>query len=629
MSEVHGNPSPDDDDPLALANIAVQEAMEAEQERIEALNDNSLGGEEEVGTPTPQVGATATRSERTRAVPIHGDESEEIENRYFKVCGHDRTHIYVYQFKKKMITSRGESDWGEAALTAIAPLHWWELNFPKSDKGGLNKTLAVNWLQQLAFERGFFDPDMLRGRGAWIDDGRFVFHFGHKLWVDGAIMDLGHIDSAYLYEQGRRLRLPADKPLSGEEGKRLYQAFELFHWTRPASAILLAGWAALAPVSGALQWRPHVWITGGAGAGKTTILNLLHWLMNGVDVYAQGNSTEAGIRQTLRIDSRPVIFDESEQNNDKEVLRVQNVISLIRQSSTETGAKTLKGTQGGAAMDFNIRSMFGLGSIQVGMKHQADMERITVLALRSKREGKTDAELAQASENWKKISTGLAALHADPELPAKLLHRSLLLLPSTVQNILVFGQAAAEKFGSQRDGDQYGTLLAGAWSLVSTKVATLDEARNMIGRYDWSDYLEDSETEESDKALNTLLRRLVHIGSQDVSVYELIRRGAKLECDLDLVNQREAEAILLRHGIKLHWKGDRVEAVDVADGHDELKRLMKGSPYTDLRIHLQRIPSATMPRYTEGKSKGKRKKQRFYGNAEVFTRLPITDLVGN
>jgi hypothetical protein len=146
----------------------------------------------------------------------------------------------------------------------------------------------------------------------------------------------------------------------------IYEVASSFGWSKPSSAILLTGWVALAPICGALHWRPNIWITGGAGSGKSTVLNdFVNYLMNGYAIYAQGNSTEAGIRQTLKWDALPVLFDESEQNNEREAMRVQQIIALIRQSSTESAARTLKGTQGGAAMDFMIRSMFCLSSIQV------------------------------------------------------------------------------------------------------------------------------------------------------------------------------------------------------------------------------------------------------------------------
>jgi putative DNA primase/helicase len=541
-------------------------------------------------------------------------EEEEIDNPYFTVRGHDRTQIFIYQHEKKMITARGEADWSESALTAIAPLHWWELNFP-GDKG-LNRKLAVNWLQRMAFKRGYFDPNSLRGRGAWRDDGRFVFHFGHQLWVDGQMMDVTKIDSTYIYEQGRRLRLPAEEPLSTADGKKVFETFQGFAWTRPASAILMAGWCALAPVGGALRWRPHVWITGGAGSGKTTILNFTHWLLNGSNLYAQGNSTEAGIRQSLRTDSLGVIFDESEQNNEREALRMQNVLSLIRQSSTESDAKTFKGTQGGDSMHFIIRSMFCMGSIQVGLKQQADMERISILALKPKREAVGEEEKAAAA--WKRISASMTALRSDAELPAKMLRRTLTLLPIIVQNVEVFAQAAAETFGSQRDGDQYGALLAGAWSLVSTKLATIDEARAMIARYDWSEYLEGSDTEESDKALAALMGRLVRVKSQEVSLYELTQRAAGVDCEMKDISTKEADNVLRRHGLMIEWNGARhVEngTLLVAYKHGELDRLMEATPYAaDLKGQLLRIAGA-------GRTAGS---VRFLGTPSRAVKLPLT-----
>ena len=42
------------------------------------------------------------------------------------------------------------------------------------------------------------------------------------------------------------------------------------------------------------------------------------------------------------------------------------------------------------------------------------------------------------------------------------------------------------RFGTQRLGDQYGTLLAGAWCLTSSVVASETDALAMIDSYDWS-----------------------------------------------------------------------------------------------------------------------------------------------
>jgi hypothetical protein len=43
-------------------------------------------------------------------------------------------------------------------------------------------------------------------------------------------------------------------------------------------------------------------------------------------------------------------------------------------------------------------------------------------------------------------------------MPARLFKRSLDLLPLTLENIKVFVEAASRKFGSVREGDQYGNV---------------------------------------------------------------------------------------------------------------------------------------------------------------------------
>jgi len=104
-------------------------------------------------------------------------------------------------------------------------------------------------------------------------------------------------------------------------------------------------------------------------------------LLGEAKVFAQGNSTEAGLRQKLKADALPVLFDESEQNDEGEKRRMAPILALIRQSSTESVAQTYKGTVSGDSLNFHVRSMFCLASIQAGLEHKADQDRLTKLAL--------------------------------------------------------------------------------------------------------------------------------------------------------------------------------------------------------------------------------------------------------
>lgn len=506
---------------------------------------------------------------------------------WFRVLGYDHETYYFMSHESRQLVICTKGDFGDIGLLELAPLEWWETEF--TSKTGFDKKMAVNWLIRCCREHGIYDPRRVRGRGAWIDNGRIVYHHGEKLSVDGAYTPFDKITSRYVYELARPLPEPHEEMLSGDWGEWLLDLCGGFSWTMPGSAALLAGWIALAPVCGALRWRPHVWITGGAGSGKSTILNeFIHPLLGGVDIFVQGNSSEAGIRQTLGVDAIPVVFDETESNEESDARRIQAVLSLIRQASTESQAQTLKGTAGGDAMAFHVRSMFCLASIQVAIKHQADIERLSVLALRSKRDD------ADPVATWERIKARLAQLAREPEIAAKLFRRSLNLLPVTLKSIGVFSTAFSERFGSVRDGDQYGTMLAGAWSLISDRVATPEEAFEMIDRYDWEEHREKHDQDDSQRAMTYLLEQRIRLtGGIEATVNELIRNAAGKKCDDAQINIGviAADTILQRYGMRL--TSDNRQLL-LSNDSLALRDLMSNTPFAaDVRGVLLRMPEAT------------------------------------
>ena len=77
----------------------------------------------------------------------------------------------------------------------------------------------------------------------------------------------------------------------------------------------------------------------------------------------------------------------------------------------------------------------------------------------------------------------------------------------------VFSRAAARHFDSQRLGDQYGTLLAGAWSLLSDVAPTAVAAELCIASHDWESYRQSSEGPDEVCCLQTILLRPVGVES--------------------------------------------------------------------------------------------------------------------
>ena len=370
--------------------------------------------------------------------------------------------------------------------------------------------------------------------------------------------------------------------MTNKEGLDLIELASRFRWAKAGSAPLLMG-IALASLCGALKWRPHIWLTGNAGSGKSTIVEyFINGLLRGMTIYAQGNSTEPGLRQELEGDALPVLFDESEQNEERDVSRIQAVLSLMRQSSTESQARTFKGTMSGKSMHFHIRSMFRLSSIQVGVKHQADTERISVLTLKPAL--KDDAAAGQWSELKDLLHVKIAR---DETIHSRLFRRTLDLLPTTLKNIEVFTHVAAKVFKSQRAGDQYGTLLAGAYGLMSSKEATEEDAKYFLNAWDWSDHVEDSDKDEGMLALQGLLS--AHIRAPrglELSVYEVLSIAQMipvkgLDMDPDM-----ATALLARYGMRI---------IDnhllLSNSSNELRTLMAETSFkADWRGILLRVP---------------------------------------
>ncbi len=180
-------------------------------------------------------------------------------------------------------------------LMQLAPLQYWEMNFQGAK--GLSTTAAVNWLVNTSMAKGVFSDDHIRGRGAWCDGRETVIHAGDRLIINGQPVSLRAQSGKYVYEAGRRLPLSVENPLSTAEANKLMDIARLMNWEREISAYLLVGWCIIAPFCGALKWRPHIWLTGAAGTGKSWVFrNIVRKLMEGIAMPVQGETSEAGIR---------------------------------------------------------------------------------------------------------------------------------------------------------------------------------------------------------------------------------------------------------------------------------------------------------------------------------------------
>ena len=470
---------------------------------------------------------------------------------YFTCLGFDADGYYYQPRSTGQVVRLGGGSHTSTNLVRLAPLAYWETLYP-SKRDGVNWTWAAASLFEQQAEAGVYSPDRIRGRGAWWDQGRTVLHMGDRLIVDGKSQPITRaFQSPYLYQRSAALIGPGDtSPLTDAEALQICELAERFHWEVPASGLLLAGWVTLAPICGALRWRPHIWLTASAGSGKSAILDrYVSPLLGDMGLPVAGNTSEAGLRQTLRADALPVVFDEAESNEKADQTRMQSILALARVASSESHAHMLKGSPAGDVTRFTIRSMFMMSSIATALKQGADRSRFAQLTLRNP----TELPKAERTAHWEALDRDLDRFITG-DAPARLLARTMGLIPTIRASVAVFTRVAAERFDSQRLGDQYGTLLAGAWSLMSSQAVTAEEARALIDQNDWEPYSQTTEVPDEQRCIQHILQHQIRVEA-DHSVHtrtlgELVALSSGQETAWEL-SSNIAEATLGRYGLKV------------------------------------------------------------------------------
>ncbi len=288
-----------------------------------------------------------------------------------------------------------------APKTHLLSKYWPRWSEPKTKDGVVIKpSEIVGFKQDDASEAligacgaaGIFDPQgRVRGRGAHKGrGGALIVHFGDKVMVgrrriNGAAADVewfntGLIDM-YVYPAGEATQRPHHEPVDVKPVEQLLALIGTWPWRRPLVDQMLAlGWLAQTSIAGALDWRSHLFVTGGRGTGKSSFNGkdgLCDRLL-GRAVLRTGGATEAAVRQKLRNQTIPVIFDEFEPNAFN-AHKLAAVLELARVASSASDMH--KGSAGHQAADFTLNSCFQFSAILVPKMEPQDRSRFAVLEL--------------------------------------------------------------------------------------------------------------------------------------------------------------------------------------------------------------------------------------------------------
>lgn len=491
----------------------------------------------------------------------------------FQILGHNDGHVFIYPKGAKQVLTHKISMLGKGFFIAVCPdLSFWADKFPA--KNGVEWDNASAWVATAAYIVGVYDPNRLRGRGAWLDDGRPVLHLGDRLFADGIERDLYGFGSANIYVNSPAWSgVYVGKPASDREAIKLNEITTALSWSTNASGPILSGWLVFAMICGAFSWRPHIWITGPAGSGKTTVQrDIVNRFLGEMAVAFEGNTTESGIRQTLMNDARPVTFDEAEAADEKSGARIQSILSTVRTASTDSGGTTAKGSASHTAKNFKIRAAFCLSSINQSTIQLSDAQRFFSLVLK---------KTAPEPEKFKALLAKINEVITD-DFRAAILGRTLKLLPVIRKNQEAFSAAAIQLLGDQRMGDMIGPVMACNLSLLHDRTITVEQAGDIIKKYDWTDRLATEEAPDHARLLERVLSHQISFDSpnrprQSTTIGELIDVMVEPKNE-STIPQESALAALKMYGIKPEFV-EGIPGVWISNTAPNLKIILKGTTW--------------------------------------------------
>jgi len=469
---------------------------------------------------------------------------------------------------------------GDTAYYHLAKESFWTSFFDEPAKVG-GKDIVKMFkpkLMEACKIKGKFDPERVLSTGVWPDgNGGVVANMGNALYLPGSgFMDHSDYDSEKVYiSAAKSIDIVVDA-LGNADSVKLRYICESLSWRYKISGSLLAGWIYASILSGALRWRPHIFVTGGKGSGKTTVMrDIIKTILKGWSRNSDGGTTGAGFRRKLGNQARPVVSDEMETETKKQRDTADDVLTLARQSSS--GAEYAN-----AYVDITVHSCFCFGGINPNIKQGADKDRITELELiKDRGEGFRDRWKAKERE-IKETFSG--------DYGRRLARRAIDNAGAFLANLEVFEDELSVMLGDSRSAEQFAPMVAGLYGLHSTGLITADRAREWVREQDWDFFYQEEEGSDAEKMVSHLLTAMAEFTMGDktnrVAVSDLLR--------LVIDNGMGAESARLslgRYGLKVDggW-------LVVANSKSRIGELMRDTSWT--------VPKNTLSRYHGAESVG-------------------------
>ena len=326
---------------------------------------------------------------------IVDDESlpEQLEDADFRILGVADDGKAYFVDDAGRLQSSGLDRLSKGKLLNLTNITYWRQQFGGDD----GKMRQDNWDD--AFDAIIrkangvdFDPDNIRGRGAWREtDGRICYHDGKDT--------IGEYSPKRLFlrkiQKDIGLKSP---PASVAVCTDIKNTVDMMSFETRADAMRCLAWSVLSPFSGALPIRPAGLLTGASGTGKTAVLDRVIKPIALPFVANAQESSVAGIRQKINNDSCGIALEEAEAGTDEKNKRREEFFSLMRVSFSDDAPDAYKGTQDQSGKSFKMKNMFLFISISSEVEEVADDKRIFRI------------NMVHKKNDWKTISANINRL---------------------------------------------------------------------------------------------------------------------------------------------------------------------------------------------------------------------------
>lgn len=454
---------------------------------------------------------------------------------------------------------------------------------------------AAEWLMAACVAQGFFHAErQLRGPGAWrLQRGQgLLLHHGDAIEVRSehgspVLLEAGTRHGDYIYVASRAEAKPAKQAATREDVAGLFNFLDRWRYGHGEDPRVILGWLGCAYLAGALRWRPHIWLTGGTATGKSTLEGVIRDLL-GSSALRASEPTKMAIAQLLAGAARPVLLDEFERDIDPQ--KQDAVVQLARLASTEDQAGMIRGSPEGRVRTYMIRACFYLSGIVPAPLQPQDRARIHVIDLR---------ELDDPAAG--DVAEVMSIAATMPALGPRLRARAIDGFWRFQENERIF-EAAILKVWKKggRVVDQMGTLLSMSEMLLRDTAIGLDEACDLLRRFDEvrDDILGRADEGESQNCLSHLMTSAVRCEHVEKTVGEIVCNVRENSGgDERLIPSTGDHRFLMRHGMRVLRIDGQGLGLAVARKHRGLSALFEGTHWSGgaWNAVLKRVAGSYVP----------------------------------